>query len=89
MVNEESKTKKILNKLIKKERSKWDTKSPLHGQSFGNLFMTTIFIKTIFKEWKMYAAAKKNRKGKEGSVSITPIHSDLVDPGSNSLLSEF
>lgn len=89
MVNEESKTKKILNKLIKKERSKWDIKSPLHGQSFGNLFMTTIFIKTIFKEWKMYAAGKKNRRGKGGSVSITPIHSDLVDPGSNSLLSEF
>jgi hypothetical protein len=89
MVNEESKTKKALVKIIKKERSKLEIRSPLHGQSFGNIFMTTVFMRTIFKEWKGYASGRKIKRVRGGSISITPRHSDCVDPGSNSLLSEF
>ena len=89
LVNEEKKTKKMLSKIIKKERSKLDQRSPLHGQNFGNLFITTLFLRSVIKGWKNYTVNKRiKRRGVVESVSITPRFSEYEDPGCNSFNSE-
>ena len=52
-----------------------------------NMFVSMVFLKTIFRTWKNYYLKKKKRERNE-SESITPLFSEQEYPGENSLASQ-
>ncbi|OMJ71655.1 hypothetical protein SteCoe_30075 [Stentor coeruleus] len=89
VANEEAKTKKEINKIIAKERKKIEKESCIQLVASGNFFLRTMYLRSIFKNWKGYAIKRIEKRGNcKRSLSITPAYSECIDPGMNSYKSE-
>lgn len=89
IANEETKTKKEINKIITKERKKIEKENNLQFVTSGNFFLRTMYLRSIFKNWKGYTMKRIEKRGNcRRSISITPAYSENIDPGLNSYKSE-
>ncbi|CAG9314125.1 SCN4A_2 [Blepharisma stoltei] len=85
---EENSTWKKLSQIKEKSMSHFYSeahKNKLKKMKKTNLFFAMIYAKSVFKSWKNYTMKKRNKIS--GSVSITPLFSEVVYPGENSISS--
>lgn len=83
---EELQTSKKLSKLREKSMQEFNDRVG-RLKNTENVFFKIMMTRSVFRSWKNYIKAKKNRRGSE--ISITPRFSECDYPGETSFVSEY